>query len=170
MTLLSIMFGALLGAAALTILTVLFHWILFRRALRYGQYAMVFFGTAPIGIVLDGMTGWVIACHIQGQTVAAARRAVRRILDSFVRLPWPLRVQLYGETNPPEPHECHRFLVRSPATLVRIALFHWSLAARRPVRVCNYRCEGEDGRKLSRDSRAGRCSEPVVFYRWRCKL
>ncbi len=75
MRLLSVLVSALLGAAVLTVLNVPFHWIFFRPALRDGQYALVVFVTVPVGAVLGGITGWVVAYHIQGQTAAAGRVA-----------------------------------------------------------------------------------------------
>ncbi|MCW3054994.1 MAG: hypothetical protein JWN14_4164 [Chthonomonadales bacterium] len=67
--------GSILGALVLSVLTLLFHRLCFRRALEDGQYVFVFFVTVPVGIVLGAITGVLVACLSAGQTATAGRIA-----------------------------------------------------------------------------------------------
>ena len=75
MKLLQGMAGSMIGAVALSVLTLLFHWLFFRRALGDGQYVLVFFVTVPVGIVLGAITGVVMAYSSEGQIGTAGRIA-----------------------------------------------------------------------------------------------
>lgn len=68
---LTVLVASITGPIALTILTVLFHWVFFRAALRDGQYGFVFFLTVPVGAVLAVMTSFVCIYKLQGQQVVA---------------------------------------------------------------------------------------------------
>ena len=67
--------GSIIGAVALSVLTVLFHLLFFRRALGDGQYAFVFFVTVPVGIVLGAVTCVVVSYFSEGQISTAGRIA-----------------------------------------------------------------------------------------------
>lgn len=63
--------SALIGALALTALTIPFHAIFFRPALSDGQYGCVLLMTVPAGTVLGGATGLSLAHLTAGHTLAA---------------------------------------------------------------------------------------------------
>jgi hypothetical protein len=63
--------ASMIGSVALSILTLLFHWVFFRETLGDGQYVFVFYLTVPIGAVLAGMTSLVRMYLLQGQTDVA---------------------------------------------------------------------------------------------------
>jgi len=67
--------GSLIGAIALSVLTMLFHQLFFRRALGDGQYGCVFFVSVSVGIVLGVITGLVMAYGSEGQIETAGRIA-----------------------------------------------------------------------------------------------
>lgn len=65
-----------MGPLALTILTALYHWVFFRRALADGQYALVVFVTVPVGAILGGITGVVLAHLASGMPNEARQIAL----------------------------------------------------------------------------------------------
>ena len=59
--------GGIIGLVTLSILTLLFHWLFFRPALRDGQHAFVFFVTVPVGFILGVMTELIRGYLSEGQ-------------------------------------------------------------------------------------------------------
>jgi len=55
--------GVGVGAVGLSLVTLAYHWLFYRRTLYDGQYAMIFMLTMPVGAVLGAATGyaWVVA-------------------------------------------------------------------------------------------------------------
>jgi hypothetical protein len=52
--------GAIAGAVALSITTLVYHLLFFRPALHDGQYGMVWIFTVPAGVILGASTGYAI--------------------------------------------------------------------------------------------------------------
>jgi hypothetical protein len=75
MKMLQALAGGIVGTIALSILTLLFHRLCFRRALGDGQYVFVFLLTVPVGIVLGAITGVVLAYFSEGQIGTVGRIA-----------------------------------------------------------------------------------------------
>jgi len=73
----SVITGRVVGSIGLSILTIFFHWIFFRSALRDGQSAFVFFLTVPVGMVLGAFSGLIMAYTSRGQTGVAGHIADR---------------------------------------------------------------------------------------------
>ena len=73
---LSILVSGLIGMIALSVLTLFFHWLVFRPALRDGQYVFVFFITVPVGSILGAMTGLIVDYLSEGQPETAGRIAL----------------------------------------------------------------------------------------------
>lgn len=75
MSLLTVLAGSLLGSIALSLFTLLFHWIFFRPTLYDGQYMFVLFLTIPVGIVLGAMTSTILLNVLSDQRGVAGRIA-----------------------------------------------------------------------------------------------
>ncbi len=76
MKIIQALLSGIVGAIALSGLTVLFHWIFFRPTLGDGQYAFVFFVTVPLGVLLGALTSLSRSYLAQGHTEIAGRIAL----------------------------------------------------------------------------------------------
>jgi hypothetical protein len=63
--------GAVLGAIALSLLTVLFYVIFARDALKDGQFAMVFLATVPCGAMLGAVAAATLSLLALAKTESA---------------------------------------------------------------------------------------------------
>jgi hypothetical protein len=63
--------GAVLGAIALSLLTLLFYVIFARDALKDGQFALVFMATIPFGAMLGAVAGATLSLLALAKTESA---------------------------------------------------------------------------------------------------
>lgn len=63
--------GAIPGAVALSLLTVLFYYLFARDALKDGQFATVFMATIPFGAMVGGVAGAATALLAIGKSDSA---------------------------------------------------------------------------------------------------
>lgn len=73
---LELVLGGLVGAVALSVLTVLSHWFFVRRVFGDGQYFLVFVGTIPAGAVLGAVTALAIGFRLAHAPQVAAWIAI----------------------------------------------------------------------------------------------
>jgi hypothetical protein len=83
--------GGILGSLGLSMLTLVFHWLFFRPAMRDGQYFFVFFVAVPVGALLGGVTALILAYLSRNRAGAAGRLALLGggcLFLTFVYLGW----------------------------------------------------------------------------------